>query len=390
VSSDADCVDAGEGTAADFTGDCNDADATINPASTELPGDGADADCDGTEVCFVDSDGDGATDGTRTVVSSDADCTDPGEGRATADDRDCDDADATVYPGAPEAVDDGVDSDCDGVELCYADADDDGFVDGARTVPSADLDCDDPGEGRAADPGTDCDDTDAAVHPGASEAVGDSVDSDCDGAELCYVDSDGDGFGDGTIAASTDADCDDVGELGTDAPRTDCDDTDRDVHPDATEVCDDADVDEDCDGPADDADPDVDPSTRTTAWTDRDGDGYGDPSAPIEACDPPEDAVAAAADCDDTDPSRAPGAEDIADDGIDQECDGEDASTASGDDGSGSGPGDGGDDKSGCSTASAPSSLFWALPGVLLLGRRRRAASGCPGSSSTPSTGGVQ
>jgi hypothetical protein len=32
----------------------------------------------------------------------------------TVDDGDCDDEDATVFPGAPETADDGVDSNCDG------------------------------------------------------------------------------------------------------------------------------------------------------------------------------------------------------------------------------------------------------------------------------------
>jgi hypothetical protein len=31
-----------------------------------------------------------------------------------AEDDDCDDGDDTIYPGAPEAAGDGVDSDCDG------------------------------------------------------------------------------------------------------------------------------------------------------------------------------------------------------------------------------------------------------------------------------------
>ena len=37
-----------------------------------------------------------------------------------------------------------------------------------------------------------------AVHPGAAEITGDSVDGDCDGIEWCYADFDGDGLVDNT------------------------------------------------------------------------------------------------------------------------------------------------------------------------------------------------
>ena len=58
--------------------------------------------------------------------------------------EDCDDADATVYP-AVEIVGDGIDNDCNGTEMCYADADNDGYADApAATVASDDADCDDP------------------------------------------------------------------------------------------------------------------------------------------------------------------------------------------------------------------------------------------------------
>jgi hypothetical protein len=47
------------------------------------------------------------TDTTDTVVDSDGD--------GVPDDEDCDDEDASIYPGASEVWDDGIDQDCDGV-----------------------------------------------------------------------------------------------------------------------------------------------------------------------------------------------------------------------------------------------------------------------------------
>lgn len=79
--------------------DCNDADPAQNPGATDVPGDGIDQDCDGSDapVPCADHDGDGFTDQS---------CGGP----------DCDDSDATAYPGAEDIPDDGIDQDCDGVD----------------------------------------------------------------------------------------------------------------------------------------------------------------------------------------------------------------------------------------------------------------------------------
>lgn len=57
-------------------------------------------------------------------------------------------------------------------------------------------------------------------------------------------------------------------------------------------------------------------------FLDEDGDGYG--SEQVEACEQPDGAVRQGADCDDEDPDVNPGADDVCEDGLDTDCDGED------------------------------------------------------------------
>jgi len=58
---------------------------------------------------------------------------------------------------------------------------------------------------------------------------------------------------------------------------------------------------------------------------DADGDGHGDPRVQWTGCTPPPGYVFDITDCDDMSRQVAPGAEDICGDGIDQDCDGQDA-----------------------------------------------------------------
>lgn len=135
----------------------------------------------------------------------------------------------------------------------------------AETGPCEDGDGD--GYGTAASTGCppgqppDCDDADAAVHPGADEVCGDGVDQDCDGVDpaCACADADGDGF--------DDADC------GGD----DCDDADAAVYPGAGETCDQKD--NDCDGTVDGADVCVvppDPPNLVAYWNMDGGSVVGD------------------------------------------------------------------------------------------------------------------
>ena len=96
----------------------------------------------------------------------------------------------------------------------------------------------------------------------------------------------------------------------------DCDDTNPDAYPGAAERCDG--IDNDCDGDTDDADADVVDPLR--GFEDADGDGFGDPERAVEVCTLGDGVVDNGSDCDDTDPSRNPAAEEVWYDGTDQDC----------------------------------------------------------------------
>ena len=370
--------------AVENTDDCDDTSAAALPGGTEVC-DGLDNDCDGTtdvnatdeSSFYADLDGDtygdvssvstGCTAPPGTVAdatdcddtdpaynpgSDESDCTDPedyncdgsvgyadGDADGSPACEDCDDADPTSHPLGTEVCD-LADNDCNGATdddptdalSFYADLDGDTYGDAsnvstgciapAGTVTDA-TDCNDadaayhPGadESDCTDPedyncdgssGSDdadedgflaceeCNDTSGLAYPGAIE-VCDGVDNDCDGStdvgatdeQAFYVDVDGDGFGDVSTETVGCAAPDDGFTWVTDG--TDCDDTLADFNPDAVETCSDTE-DYNCDG--------------SVGFDDADGDG-----------------TAACEDCDDSDATSSPSGTEVCD-GADNDCDG--------------------------------------------------------------------
>ena len=125
------------------------------------------------EIFFRDSDGDGYGNSDSLLIACDIPV-----GYVT-DSTDCNDTDSLIYPGATEICN-YLDDDCDGLTddnltyiLSYQDNDGDDF--GNPLIDS--LSCELP-------PGyvvnnTDCDDTNAAIYPGAEELLN-GIDDDCD------------------------------------------------------------------------------------------------------------------------------------------------------------------------------------------------------------------
>jgi hypothetical protein len=192
--------------------------------------------------------------------------------------NDCDDSDPNRFPANTEICDaDDVDEDCDPTTFGFRDNDGDGIGDAACC-----------NEGNC---GEDCNDGNANVGPGQTEACND-VDDDCDGvtdegaATTYYADEDGDDFGDpdgvSAMACSQPA--------GFSENDRDCDDTRGYVNPGVSEVCDDSgnnDCNDDTDSPFD---------------GDSDGfDRHNDESCPLGD------------DCDDTRDDIYPGAPDVCD-----------------------------------------------------------------------------
>jgi len=402
-------------------GDCNDSNDTVHPGALEVC-DGLDNDCDGT----LPSD-----EGDQDSIGG-LDCHDGDGDGYTELDGDCNDTLVTVAPGLAEVcdlldnncdgqVDEGLDSDGDGIADCFDAEVCDGLDNNGDGVVDEGFDVD--GDGITTCE-FDCDDREPAAFPGNPE-ICDSIDNDCDEVTDNAPDSDGDTFGpcdgdcdddepltypgaDEACDSPADNNCDGIpgnvddfdgdGVAGCDG---DCDDDDEDIHPTAEELCDsidnncDGDIDEGFDGDLDghsSCGGDCDDAVATTfpgAEELCNGvDDDCDELVPEDETDGDEDGFRICEfDCDDEEPSAFPGAEETCDDAIDRDCDG-----IPGDQGDDCGPGPDGEEEDdhsvnpgelpecGCSTVqgSQPAGLQGWLLGLLTLllpmavSRRRR------------------
>lgn len=240
----------GDGFTADI--DCNDNDSESYPLGPELC-DGFDNNCNGlideediyyfdtysAPLWLLDEDGDGWAVEDSQIRS----CLSPGEDYFEVvgllpSDYDCDDTDPFLNPET----------------LWYWDKDGDGYA--VTTI----MTCEVVGTGYTTDelPLGDCDDYDASINPGITYECIDNKDNDCDGLVdeiedlvIFLTDADNDGFpSPDYVSCTTDSNYYPY-YVSNGAFISDCDDSDFNINPDATEILCNG-IDENCNGLADD------------------------------------------------------------------------------------------------------------------------------------------
>ena len=240
--------------------DCNDNNAAIKPNAAEACTDTIDNDCDG----LVDRADPNAVNCPPLCTDNDKD----GyaiEGGACGP-VDCNDSNAAVKPGAVESCTDKIDNNCNSL----IDEADPNAVNCPVVPPPTPTCTDADNDGFYAEGGTcgpaDCNDANPLVNPSAAEDCTDAIDNNCNN----LVDA-ADPAAQACPAACTDADGDGYAIEGGNCGPVDCNDSKAAINPGATENCTDS-IDNDCDSLIDVADPNA--RSCPVVCTDADGDGY--------------------------------------------------------------------------------------------------------------------
>ncbi len=202
---------------------------------------------------------------------------------------------------------------------------------------------------------SDCDDTNAAIHPGAVEICGDSIDQNCSGADLICTTANAPNALDDEAATSAGvsvqihvaANDTDNGSLDLSSVNITAQPVNGSIEHIENGVVTYTPLSEfsgqdsfsytiaDNDGLVSNsarvritvsatADGDCSEADSLTFYEDTDGDHYGNALTTTQACEAPEGYVSANTDCDDTNEQIHPGAVEICGDGIDQNCSGTD------------------------------------------------------------------
>lgn len=203
-----------------------------------------------------------------------------------------------------EATCDGLDNDCDGEVdeegVCCEDEDGDGYF-------AIDPNC---------GGSNDCDDTRAWINPGSAETC-DGFDNNCNSTVDEGCDDDSDGYcDDGMQIFNNNSMCPNTIFTGDGMWGDDCDDNNENINPGQSEDCGDG-IDNNCDGDIDEG------CASVTCYRDSDSDGYGNSSDSTTAFSCASGWVLDNTDCDDTDSGINPGVEEVCDDGVDNDCDGD-------------------------------------------------------------------
>jgi len=273
--------------------DCDDDANAVSPGAIEVCN-GVDDNCNGQTDEGCDDDNDGFCDIQLAMIGAPQICAN-GTG-------DCNDNVLDVNPAATETCDN-QDNNCNGLTDEGCDKDKDGYCDAAMITLGT--------PGTCVNGGSDCNDDDKTVHPGATE-VCDDQDNDCD--------------------AAADEGCDDDEDLYCDATMTvvgnpqhcpsgggDCNDLKPLANPGSIEICGNG-VDDDCDGITD--------GGEITAgcvdfYADQDKDGFGSFDTTCLCSGEGLYTADQSGDCNDSDPLVNPLHPEICNNGKDDNCDGQ-------------------------------------------------------------------